>query len=120
MKMPYCKCGEQNPNNFYKRKSGSWRFRCRKCDSEALIKYFRQQKIKAVEYKGGQCELCGYKKCLAALVFHHLDPNTKDPNWDSMKNRKFELIKKELDKCQLLCCLCHVEIHNLEGVWRSG
>lgn len=29
---------------------------------------------KAVAYRGGCCELCGYRKCIEALEFHHRDP----------------------------------------------
>lgn len=35
-------------------------------------------KIKAIEYKGGKCVVCGYDKYIGALDFHHLDPNMKD------------------------------------------
>ena len=34
--------------------------------------------------KGGKCEICGYDKNLAALDFHHLDPNQKDFEIDAI------------------------------------
>lgn len=76
-------------------------------------------KKRAVEYKGGKCQVCGYNKSLAALSFHHRDPSKKDfnfngrlANWD--KNRE------ELDKCDLLCANCHCEEHErLRAVGRS-
>ncbi|MEB3330795.1 MAG: hypothetical protein VKQ33_16355, partial [Candidatus Sericytochromatia bacterium] len=68
--------------------------------------------MKAIEYKGGACERCGYNKCPAAMVFHHPDPNQKDFGISSSgKTRSFEKIKSELDKCVLLCMICHAEIH---------
>lgn len=63
-----------------------------------------------VEYKGGECEKCGYKKCIDALEFHHKDPNEKDFTI-SGKSWSFERLKKEADKCILVCSNCHKEIH---------
>jgi len=51
----------------------------------------------------------GYDKCLGSLDFHH--KIAKDPNWKKMKNWSFERVKKELDKCILVCKNCHGEIH---------
>ena len=73
------------------------------------------QKQKAVDYKGGKCIVCGYNKCLEALEFHHKNPLEKDIKLKSAgMNRKqsFEKSKEELDKCVLLCCRCHREVHS--------
>jgi hypothetical protein len=49
---------------------------------EYLIKAVskRRKKLRrmAVDYKGGQCIICGYKREIAALDFHHLDETQKD------------------------------------------
>ena len=77
----------------------------------------RRKKVKklAIEYKGSFCERCGYNKCDGALEFHHLDPNEKDFSISSSGNtRAWELIKKELDKCIMVCANCHREIHEEE------
>lgn len=66
-------------------------------------------KRKAVVYKGGGCIVCGYDKCDAALEFHHLDPEEKDFSISSSSS--WRKIKNELDKCVLLCCRCHREVH---------
>ena len=71
-------------------------------------------KEKAILYKGGKCEICGYDKCKEALDFHHKDPSQKDPNIKGALTRKsinLEKLKPELDKCILVCCRCHREIH---------
>lgn len=105
---PYCRrCGEQDPE---KLRAGC-RYICKDCDSQRTIERFRRYKQRAVEYKGGKCCVCGYKECLSALDFHHLDPNNKDPDWKKMRNRSFERVRKELDKCVLVCNRCHVEVH---------
>ena len=65
-----------------------------------------------IEYKGGSCTRCGYNKYQGALDFHHLDPKEKDFNPGHLKKYKFDdKIKKELDKCILVCSNCHREIH---------
>lgn len=68
-------------------------------------------KKKAVEYKGGECQICGYKKCMRSLDFHHLDPTKKEFAISTFKNKKIEKLKIELDKCILVCSNCHGEIH---------
>lgn len=75
-----------------------------------VVEWRRRKKIELVEYKGGECEKCGYKKCIDALEFHHKDPNEKDFTI-SGKSWSFERLKKEADKCILVCSNCHKEIH---------
>ena len=91
-------------------------YRCTKCRSERVTKCRKKRKKDLVEYKGGKCELCGYNKCIAAMDFHHLDPTKKDFGL-SMRGltRDFDAMKKEADKCMLLCANCHREIHAKEG-----
>lgn len=76
-----------------------------------------REKQKAVYYKGGRCVICGYSKYLAALDFHHLDPLVKEGyGTGALKAHwSFERNKPELDKCILVCCRCHREIHSREA-----
>ena len=74
----------------------------------------RRKKIRemAVDYKGGQCEACGYNSCLDALEFHHRDPNGKDFSISQRGHtRSWEKVRAEIDKCLLLCANCHREVH---------
>jgi hypothetical protein len=71
-------------------------------------------KLKLIEYKGGKCEICGYSKCNSALEFHHKDSSTKDDTISLMMSQEYEVIKKEVDKCNLLCSNCHRELHHNE------
>lgn len=73
-------------------------------------------KEKLVEYKGGKCEKCGYNKCITALEFHHLDPSEKDFGIGNYSILSFEKLKREVDKCILVCANCHREIHYNEIV----
>lgn len=68
-------------------------------------------KQRCTKYKGGKCKNCGYKKCPAALGFHHVDERTKAFGIGGAYNRSWEVLKKELDKCILLCANCHAEHH---------
>ena len=86
--------------------------RCRKCNVEQVQR--RRVKIKklAVEYKGGSCEICGYNKYIGALEFHHKDPTQKDFSISRKGHTiAWSKVKKEIDKCQLLCANCHRELH---------
>jgi hypothetical protein len=79
--------------------------------------YRKRIKQKAVDYKGGNCSICGYSKCNRSLDFHHLEPENKSFAISSNLNRKWEDLKRELDKCILVCRNCHGEIHdNLIGI----
>jgi DNA-binding CsgD family transcriptional regulator len=70
----------------------------------------RKRKIELLEYKGGKCIVCGYNKSNYALQFHHLDKDKKDFTIGS-RNYSLEIMKKEADKCILVCANCHFEIH---------
>ena len=78
--------------------------------SDAVVNWRKRTKIKLIQYKGGECEICDYKKSIWALEFHHKDPNEKDFGI-SGKSWSFERLKKEVDKCILVCSNCHQEIH---------
>ena len=85
-------------------------YRCCKCRSEKVANRRRTIKEMAIQYKGGKCRLCGYSRCPAALEFHHL--YGKDFGIAQGGNTySWDRIKKELDKCELLCANCHREVH---------
>lgn len=83
-----------------RRKYGIW----------AVSETRRKLKLRAIEYKGGGCEVCGYNKCPAALQFHHRDPAEKDFRVGGQV-RAWSKIQAELDKTTMLCSNCHSEIH---------
>ena len=103
---PLCvHCGETNRNRFYKKNKGT----CKSCQSKISEKKRVLDRERVIDYKGGKCESCGYNKYRGALEFHHLDPSQKDPL--GLRKRSFESLKKEVDKCVLLCANCHREEH---------
>lgn len=111
------KCSE-----FYTKRSGRNKgnsyTECKLCMNTRNIVRMARLKNQAVAYLGGKCIDCGYSKNVKALHFHHLDPSQKDFNISRYKNRDFEKIKIELDKCVLLCANCHSERHDL--IWRAS
>ena len=111
-KCPKCNEGKYT-TDFYSRRNGKgFSVYCKKCSNEESRERARKFKVKCVEYKGGKCVKCGYNKYFGALDFHHLDPKKKDFRLAAVKSHSFnEKIKKELDKCILVCSNCHREIH---------
>lgn len=108
-------CNKLKPlSEFYRRKNRrNGRYsECKICSSKRTkIARVRLKKL-AVIYKGGKCEICGYKKCIKALEFHHRDPNKKDfalSDYRLYSKVLTDEIKHELDKCDLLCANCHRE-----------
>lgn len=97
-------------NFYYDRGKKTYRYICRSCDSERVKNRFKDRKGILVEYKGGKCEECGYDKCNAALDFHHRDPFQKDFTISTSRKRTLDELKKEVDKCSLLCANCHREV----------
>ena len=78
----------------------------------------RGRKIKCIQYLGGKCIRCGYCLSPRALTFHHRDRDQKEFSISQIKDRRWELIQAELDKCDLLCFNCHMEeeeIHELQS-----
>ena len=107
----YKNLSEFSPTN----KLGNLNSYCKPCAAKKK-KYPKQRfKEECIDYKGGCCIRCGYKKCPAALEFHHRDPSQKDFQISRMDSVTLtEIVKKELDKCDLLCSNCHKEEHYLE------
>ena len=50
------------------------------------------------------CSVCGYNKCTAAIEFHHEGNDKKDTIAHMIHHHQsLKKIKKEIDKCILLC-----------------
>ena len=99
---------------------------CRNCHNELHYKLrnnsdtiYSKNKIKFLEYKNTfKCQKCGYDKCNDSLEFHHRNPEDKkftisDYISHEMKNQNKldDIIKKELNKCDVYCNNCHCELH---------
>lgn len=83
----------------------------------------RRRRIKEtlVAEAGGECVLCGYSRCLAALQFHHVDPVNKRFHLSMHGvSRSIARAREEAAKCVLLCANCHAEVEQGLSVVSSG
>ncbi len=88
---------------------------CSSCRT-SLLRY--QQRKQAYEILGNQCKKCGENDA-DVLTCHHRNPDEKSfelsTAWGSIA---WELIERELSKCDLLCANCHLKIHANENQCR--
>lgn len=98
------KCARCSSNYSYNIGSGLSKTYCSKCYQ--MVRKEEMQK-KAIEYLGSKCSLCGYNRCTAALEFH----GEEDVLISKIYNWSWERVAKGLDKCDLVCCNCHKELH---------
>ena len=105
---PCLGCGEDKKLEDYYSPTFTY---CIPCESARKHQATLALKRAAVDYKGGQCVVCGYDKCLSGLAFHHRDPATKETTIGGLRGLLTEAIKAELDKCELVCQNCHAETH---------
>ena len=78
-------------------------------------------RIQLYAYLGDRCGNCGVSvaEMLARwdtvnrlFDFHHVDPAAKAPNYSNLIRRKISAkVLDEVDKCVLLCTLCHSILH---------
>ena len=107
---PRCGQKKKRASEFYKN-GGRLQCYCKACTTARLREIKRSFKAECIAYKGGQCERCGYNKCQDALEFHHRNPKGKDFCLSHAKVAHLNhAVKRELDKCMLVCANCHREI----------
>jgi transposase len=86
-------------------------YRCVKCRSRNVANRRRKVKEILVTEAGGKCQICGYDRCVAALEFHHRDPEAKEFGLARRGiTRAIEKVRAEAAKCVLLCATCHAEL----------
>lgn len=84
-----------------------------------VYKYEKQKQYKenckerAFHYKGSKCEMCGFDEPIMDFYdFHHTDESIKmRAMTDMFGHFGWTKIKEELDKCVMVCALCHRRIH---------
>jgi hypothetical protein len=66
-----------------------------------------------VREAGGSCCICGYRRNMRALHFHHLDPSEKRIEINAKGVAlSLEKLRVEVQKCVLLCSNCHAEVED--------
>lgn len=106
------KCGKECPIEYFvfkDKKNNKRSSRCIECDRlskrESYHKYYENNK----ERFQVRCIVCG-EKDIACLDFHHL----KDKEFNisnEIRNLSIENLKKEINKCVVLCSNCHRKLH---------
>ena len=91
-------------NEYYK----SWYKKNRKKQITATTKRYHKYSKEFEELKAELvCEKCGFDNTLA-LDFHHRDPKEKDMALADAKGHwSLHKIRKEIEKCEVLCANCH-------------
>ena len=106
-----CKyCGREYT---WERKKGHTKTTCNSCIVNRTRKNLKR---KLVEYKGGKCQRCGWSsdKYFSVFDFHHENSEEKDFSISGRYCKSYDKLKKEVDKCLLLCSNCHRIIHEQE------
>ena len=86
-------------------------YRCRQCQREGVIRKRRRLKLALIEEAGGRCQICGFDGWPAALLFHHLDPDTKTFHISNGgRTLSLDRLRAEAKKCALLCANCHAGV----------
>jgi transposase len=92
-------------------RTGAGRFRCGRCNTEAVTERRRRVKEMLVAEFGGACRLCGFAMYAGALQFHHVDPSTKRFQLGGRGlTRSLKILREEAKKCVLLCANCHAMV----------
>jgi hypothetical protein len=115
-------------NKDYRKKANDGvSYRCKECNKKYRKEYYLRNKRKCLdinkktkkrnynfvkEYKKGKkCIRCG-ESDVSCLTFHHRDSDDKDFTIStSYRNRGINVIKKEIEKCDILCANCHAKLH---------
>ncbi len=88
-------------------------YRCKQCRSAAVSRRRRKVKAILVEEAGGACCICGYRRNMRALHFHHVEPSQKRHEINAKGFAiALEKLRVEARKCVLLCSNCHAEVED--------
>ena len=132
------KCCKAHPLDQFTSARGKQCLECRKAKKRQLKRAWekrspdhkqkRRAKLKATmplrafEYMGGKCAnpdcpLPDRDWPLSIYEYHHRDPETKEFGIATAIHgrRGWTALQKELDKCVMLCCVCHRTLH--AGLW---
>ena len=87
---------------------------CKSCYDKKRAFY---NKLRAIFDKGSFCEICDVTHIHPDLFhFHHRDPNAKEDNISGLLKISLQKAQPEIDKCQLLCVMCHYTKHSSDAI----
>ena len=116
------KCKVSKPISQFNKDGKYFRTKCKKCILGIKKQRRRNNRVWLKEYKEKlSCSVCGYSKktnknfSSRALEFHHTKNNKSFSVSNGIAQGKgIQTIKKEIDKCIVVCSRCHAEIHSLK------
>lgn len=116
------KCKVSKPISQFNKDGKYFRTECKKCILVIKKQRRRNNRIWLKEYKENlSCSVCSYSKktnksfSSRALEFHHTKNNKSFSVSNGIAQGKgIKTIKKEIDKCIVVCSRCHAEIHSLK------
>jgi Zn finger protein HypA/HybF involved in hydrogenase expression len=81
--------------------------------SSTRMRMIRNREFITNHKKGKKCEICSYNKNPEILDFHHKNKGEKSKgvNYLMKTLKSIYTIKKEIEKCILVCPNCHRELH---------
>lgn len=85
--------------------------RCLKCLIGHTNCQRRKKKLTLAKEHGGACQRCGHNS-IYNLDFHHRDRSTKEFQISARIYLALDTLRKEANKCDLLCVNCHREVEN--------
>lgn len=84
----------------------------RKLVSEKQKKVRLEKQDALIEFLGGKCAHCGGVYHRSVYDFHHINPDEKEYTISNYMGYSLERLKKEVEKCILLCANCHRRVHS--------
>lgn len=119
-------CNEEKSLNDFPLSKGKPREKCKICLKEYMSNHYKENKKVYIDYSKQkqkenrewfknykstlECSICG-ENHPAVIDFHHNDPSTKERNVTDMMKFSMDKIKKEINKCTILCSNCHRKLH---------
>ena len=75
-------------------------------------RHYINRRGEALEFLGGKCAICGSAE---NLEFDHIDPQQKSFSISGFLTHAWSKLEPELQKCQLLCEVCHKAKSKVDG-----
>lgn len=102
-----CKIEISSINAYKKNDKNELNSRCKKCFNKYCAERWKKRKQIIIEERDGICYDCKCSFHYSIFEFHHLEPSQKEFNWSTAKKLTEEKMRKELEKCVMLCANCH-------------
>jgi NAD-dependent SIR2 family protein deacetylase len=81
--------------------------RCKKCFNKYCANRWIKRKLEIIKERENKCFDCGQTFHYSVYEFHHREPSNKEFSWQRAKKLTQEKMRKELEKCDMLCANCH-------------